>query len=128
MRVHNHHERVFAATPERLAELVADFEAIWPAGPAPSHLGEGRYEAPPMIWEEFDRPGAIRAFRILSPDGLKQLEHWFDVEPRESGTLLRHTVEGETSAEGDALWHEKIEPPHNLVMEAIFDKIERIVE
>jgi hypothetical protein len=38
------------------------------------------YDAGLMLWEEFDRPGAARAFRVIRPDEL-QAEHWFELEP-----------------------------------------------
>jgi hypothetical protein len=47
-----------------------------------------------MVWQEFERPATIRAFRVILPDELR-LEHWFEAQPVDGGTLIRHTVEGE---------------------------------
>jgi hypothetical protein len=49
-----------------------------------------------MIWEEFERAGAIRAFRVILPEEL-QGQHWFEVQAVDGGTLVRHTVDGEAS-------------------------------
>jgi hypothetical protein len=85
------------ATPERLAELIGDFERIWPVqfGPAPRLQPNRLYKAGMMIWQEADRPGAVRAFRVISPDGLR-FEHWFEVQQVGDGSILRHTILGET--------------------------------
>src|SRR5829696_8164618 len=81
MEVSNRHERVFAATPEQVAALVADFERVWPTqiAPAPRLQGHRLYKAGMMLWQEFDRPGAVRAFRVIGPEGFRA-EHWFEVE------------------------------------------------
>jgi hypothetical protein len=125
MRIENTHERLIAATPERVAELVADFDRIWPTqiAPAPLALDRGRFDAGPMLWEEVDRPGAARAFRVARPDGLRA-EHWFEVHEAETGTLLRHTVEGSASGPAEMLWLERIAPVHDTVLEALLDNVE----
>jgi hypothetical protein len=124
----NRHERLIAATPGRLAALVADFDAIWPAAypPAPRPLGDGRYEVPPMIWQEVDRPGAVRAFRVARPEEL-DAEHWFELLPAEGGTVLRHTIDGEASGDWVAIWRDRIEPAHDLVLEGLLDRVEAAV-
>jgi hypothetical protein len=72
MRVHNVHERAVAATPEHIAPLIADFDGIWPTQitPAPRPQGERLYKTARMLWHEYDRPGAVRAFRVVSPTPL----------------------------------------------------------
>ena len=128
MRISNRHERVIAATPKQLAALVADFDAIWPAqiAPAPRPLGDGRYDVPPMVWEEVDRPGAVRAFRVVQPEEL-QAEHWFELLPAAGGTLLRHTIDGEASGDWEAVWRDRIEPAHDIVLEGLLDTAEAAV-
>jgi ketosteroid isomerase-like protein len=128
LNVRNRHERVVAATPERVAALVADFEQVWPTQivPAPRLRGDRLYEAGLMLWQEFDRPGAVRAFRVISPEGLLA-EHWFEVERLADQTLLRHRVEGEAVGACEAVWREQIEPSHDLVLEALLDKVEAAV-
>ena len=81
MKIRNVHERTIAATPEQIAQLLADFEGIWPTqiAPAPRAQGERLYKASVMLWQEYDRPGAARAFRVLSPAEL-QGENWFELE------------------------------------------------
>ena len=126
--MHTRHERVISATPEQLAGLLSDLDAIWPTqiAPAPRPLGDGRYEAPPMIWEEFERPGAIRAFRVILPEEL-QGQHWFEVQAVDGGTLVRHTVDGEALGKYEAIWRDRIEPRHDLILEALLDNIEAAV-
>jgi hypothetical protein len=125
MKIRNRYERTVAAPPERIAALIADFDRVWPAeiAPAPRLQGHRLYDAGPMLWEEFDRPGAARAFRVVRPDGL-QAEHWFELEPVEGGTVLRHTVEGRAVGKYEAIWREQIEPLHGLILEALLDNVE----
>ena len=80
-----------------------------------------------MRWQEFDRPGAVRAFRVVSPPELRA-EHWFEVEPVKDGTVLRHTIDGEAFGEYEAIWRDRIEPGHDLVLEALLDNVQEIVE
>ncbi len=80
-----------------------------------------------MVWEEVDRQSAVRAFRVVSPNGL-QAEHWFETEPADGGTLLRHTIDGEALGEYEEIWRERIEPGHDRVIEALFDKIEATIQ
>lgn len=128
MKIKNHHERIVAATPERIAALLADFDRIWPTqiAPAPRPRGQRLYDSGPMLWQEHGRPGAARSFRVISPAGL-QVEHWFDLERVSGGTLVRHTVEGQALGQYEVLWNEQIEPSHNRVLEAILDNIEAAV-
>jgi len=127
VKVANVHERTFDAPPERLAALIADFGAIWPTQIAPAPRPEGEVlRASPMRWQEFDRPGAVRAFRVVSPPEI-HAEHWFEVERVEGGTLLRHTIDGEASGAYEAIWRDRIEPSHDLVLEALLDNVGRIV-
>ena len=128
MKISNRHERIVAATPERVAAIVADFDGIWPTQIAPAPRGQGGrlYDTGLMVWEEFDRPGAARAFRVVSPEWL-QVEHWFELERVDGGTLLRHRLEGQVLGEYEAVWSERIEPFHNRVLEAVLDKVEAAV-
>ena len=75
------------------------------------------YDAGLMLWEEFHRPGAARAFRVVRPDEL-QGEFWFELELAEGATMLRHTVEGRAVGKYEAIWCERIEPLHDLILEA----------
>src|SRR6266516_4106177 len=119
MKIKNRHERVVAAPPERIADLIADFDRIWPTqiAPAPRRQGHRLYDAGPMLWEEFDRPGAARAFRVVRPDGLHG-EHWFELEPAEDATVVRHTLEGRAAGQYEAIWRERMGPLHDLILEA----------
>jgi hypothetical protein len=128
MKIRNRHERVVAAPPERIAALIADFDRVWPTqiAPAPRRQGHRLYDAGPMLWEEFDRPGAARAFRVVRPDELHG-EHWFELEPGEDATVVRHTLEGRTAGKYEAIWCERIEPLHDLILEALLDNVEAAV-
>jgi hypothetical protein len=128
VRIRNRHERVISAPPERVAELVSDLDAIWPAqiAPPPRPLGDRRYDEGPMVWEEFDRPGAVRAFRIVRPEDMRG-EHWFDAQRVDGGTLVRHTIVGEVVGAYEAIWRDRIEPAHDLILEAVLDNIEAAV-
>lgn len=128
MKVTNRHERVLTASAERLAALIADFDSIWPTemGPVPRLVDDRLYEAGLMLWREVDRPGALRAFRVIEPDELR-LEHWFEAESAAGGTLLRHTIEGYATGRYEAIWRERIEPGHDLVLEALLDTVQAAI-
>lgn len=128
MKIRKLHERMVAAPPERIAALIADFERVWPTqiAPAPRRQGHRLYDAALMLWEEFDRPGAARAFRVVRPDEL-QGEHWFELELAEGATVLRHTLEGCAVGKYEAIWCERIEPLHDLILEALLDNVEAAV-
>ena len=128
MKIRNRHERVVPGPWERVAALIADFDGVWPTeiAPAPRSLGHRLYDAGLMLWEEFDRPGAARAFRVVRPDGL-QAEHWFELEPAGGATVLRHTIEGCASGKYEAIWRERVEPLHDLILEALLDNVEAAV-
>jgi len=128
MKISNHHERNVAAPPEHIAALIADFGRIWPTqiAPAPRRQGARLYDAGLMLWEEFDRPGAARAFRVVRPDGL-QGEHWFELELAGAATVLRHTIEGRASGKYEAIWRERIEPLHDRILEALLDNVEAAI-
>jgi hypothetical protein len=125
MKIRNRHERIVAAPPGRVAALIADFDRIWPRqiAPAPRLHADRLYDAGLMLWEEFDRPGAARAFRVVRPDEL-QGEHWFELELAQGATVLRHTLEGSATGKYEAIWRERIEPLHDLILEALLDNVE----
>jgi hypothetical protein len=128
MKISNRHERMVAAPPARIAALIADFDRVWPTeiAPAPRWQGPRLYDAGPMLWEEFDRPGAARAFRVVRPEGL-QGEHWFELEVADGATVVRHTLEGCAVGRYEAIWRERIEPLHDRVLEALLDNVEAAV-
>jgi hypothetical protein len=128
MKIRNRHERIVAAPPERITALIADFDRVWPTelAPAPRRQGDRLYDAGLMLWEEFDRPGAARAFRVVRPDEL-QGEHWFELEPVEGATVVRYTIEGCVVGRYEAIWRERIEPRHGLILEALLDNVEAAV-
>jgi hypothetical protein len=128
MKVRQLHERIVAAPPARIAALIADFDRIWPTeiAPAPRPQGHRLFDAGLMLWEEFDRPGAARAFRVVSPPEL-QGENWFELERTEGATVVRHTIEGCAAGEYEAIWCERIEPLHDRILEALLDNLEAAV-
>jgi hypothetical protein len=119
------HERTVASSPEEVRSLIDDVFAVWPTelAPAPAPRGKGLFRAAPMMWQEYDRPGAVRAFRVVAPEGV-HAEHWFDVESVDGGALMRHTIEGEAIGEFEGVWRDRIQPLHDKLMEALFDRIE----
>jgi hypothetical protein len=124
MRIHNAHERVVDGTPEQVAALVADFDAIWPVdiARAPRYFGDGVYAADPMVWEEVARADAARAFRVIHPPGL-EAEHWFEVRETPTGTLVRHVISGEARAAFADLWRNRLEAIHDRILEALLDRV-----
>jgi hypothetical protein len=128
MKIRNQHERLVAAPPERIAALIADFGRIWPTevAPAPRRQGYRIYDAGLMLWEEVDRPGAVRAFRVAGPDEV-QGEHWFELERAGGATVVRHTLEGCVAGKYEVIWRERIGPLHDLVLEALLDNVQAAV-
>jgi len=128
MKIRKLHERIVAAPPVRIAALIADFDRIWPTEVAPAPLPHGHrlFDAGLMLWEEFDQPGAARAFRVVRPDEL-QGEHWFELELTEGATVVRHTLEGCAAGRYEAIWRERIEPLHDRILEALLDNLEAAV-
>ena len=84
------------------------------------------FDAGLMLWEEFDRPGAARAFRVVSPPEL-QGENWFELEATEGATVVRHTIEGCATGKYEAIWREQIDPLHDRILEALLDNLEAAV-
>jgi hypothetical protein len=125
VEIRNRHERRVAAPPGPIAALVADFDCVWPVQimPAPRRVGPGRYDTGLMVWEEFERPGAVRAFRVVRPDEL-QGEHWFELVPDGSATVVRHVIEATATGKYEAIWTERIEPRHDAVLEALLDNVQ----
>jgi hypothetical protein len=124
VEIYNRHERAIAAPPEWIAELLEDFDRFWPTdlGPAPRPRGHGLYETGSMLWQEFHRPGAVRAFRVVRPDVLR-VEHWFEVERVDGGTVLRHIVEGSAVGQYAQVWSEREAPEHDDFLEALLDHV-----
>ena len=128
VKISNVHERTIKAYPGQLEAIVADLDGIWPTQISPAPYRDGNvWRSGSRLWQEFDRPGAVRAFRVVSPPELR-VEHWFEVKPVEDGTVLRHTIDGEALGEYEAIWHDRIEPLHNLVLEALLDNVQQLVE
>ena len=125
MKIVNRNERLIASSPARIGELVRDFARIWPTeiAAAPQAVSDCLFDAGPMLLQEVDRPGASRAFVVAGPGGLRA-EHWFELEPVDGGTLVSHTVEGETLGKFEAVWAERIEPLHDRLLEALLDNVE----
>ena len=128
MKIRNRHERTVAAPPERITALIVDLDRVWPTdiAPAPRRQGQRLYDAGLMLWEEFDRPGAARAFRVVKPDGM-QGEHWFELRPADGATVVRHTIEGSAAGKYETIWRERIEPLHDLILEALLDNVQAAV-
>jgi hypothetical protein len=128
MKITNVHERILAADPGQITALLSDFARVWPTDitAAPRSVGPGLYQAGPMLWQEIDRPGAARAFRVTKPAGMHG-QHWFEVTASEGTTLLRHTVDATATGVFAALWRARIGSLHDQILEALLDKVERSV-
>jgi hypothetical protein len=59
---------------------------------------------------------------VVRPDELRA-EHWFELELADGGTVLRHTIEGSAAGRYEAIWRERIEPLHDLILEALLDNV-----
>jgi hypothetical protein len=122
VKIHNTHERQIDGSVDEVSELL-DVVALWPTEitPAPTQEG-GSLRVGPMLWQPTDRDGAVLAFRVTSPEQLRA-EHWFEATRHKGGTTLRHIVDGSAEGVAEAMW-QRIEPLHDRIMEAIFDRVE----
>jgi hypothetical protein len=67
-----------------------------------------------------------RAFRVASPEEIRG-EHWFELVPDGSGTVVRHTIEATAAGRYEAVWAERIGPKHGVIMEALLDNVQALV-
>ena len=44
---------------------------------------------------------------------------WFELELADGATVVRHTLEGCAVGRYEAIWRERIEPLHHLILEAL---------
>jgi hypothetical protein len=63
---------------------------------------------------------------VVRPDELR-LEHWFEAESTAGGTVLRHTVEGYADGRYEAIWRDRIEPVHDVELEALLDHVQAAI-
>ncbi len=128
MQIAVSHERALTARPDQITGLLSDFERIWPSdlAPAPRPLGGGLYDTKLMLWQEIDRPGAARAFRVVRPAGMRG-EHWFELSAGGGTTTLRHTVSAIATGRFAMLWRTVIGRRHDQIVEAMLDNVERLV-
>jgi hypothetical protein len=128
MKISVSHERSLAARPDQVTGLLSDFERIWPTDltPAPRPLGGGLYDTKLMLWQEIERPGAARAFRVVRPAGMRG-EHWFELSAGAGATTLRHTVSAIATGRFAMLWRTVIGRRHDQIVEAMLDNVERLV-
>ena len=125
MKIAVSHERALDAAPERISALIAEEKEPEPhIAPAPRPQGPGVYDTGLMRWEEFDRPGAIRAFRVTRPAGLHG-EHWFELVVSGGMPVLRHTVDATASEAFAAIWRARIARLHDQILEALLDKVQQ---
>ena len=120
------HNGIISETTKRISALIADFDRVWPQdiAPAPRPQGPGVYDTGLMRWEEFDRPGAIRAFRVTRPAGLNG-EHWFELVVSGGMPVLRHTVDATASEAFAAIWRARIARLHDQILEALLDRVQQ---
>jgi hypothetical protein len=91
--------------------------------PAPRRQGQRLYDA----GLSSGKRSIARALLVRSGwSGRDELEaeHWFEVEPADGATVLRHTIEGSAAGRYEAIWVERIEPLHDLILEALLDNVE----
>jgi hypothetical protein len=117
------HEREIDGSVDEVRELLDDLDSVWPSEIAPAPRPEdGSLRVGPMLWQQAERDGSVLAFRVVSPAEL-QAEHWFEATPYRGGTTVRHTVAGSAEGPAEAVW-QQIEPVHDRIMEALFDRME----
>jgi hypothetical protein len=118
VKVHNVHERKLAAPPAEVSALLEDLDSLWPS-PVP-RPEDGMLRLGPMLWQRDDQA----SYRIVEPPEFPG-RHWFEVVPDgEDASILRHTVEGEAVGEFEEIWRDRVEPMHDVYIEALLDRAE----
>ena len=137
MQIHNVHERVLAASPERVGALLDGLsgrpDPLWPEEQWPpmrfdGPLQQGAAGGHGPIRYEVDHyePGLLARFRFTGPRGLHGT-HTFAVMRASDGALLRHAIKGRAGGRMWLLWPLVFQPLHNALLEDALDKAARAV-
>jgi hypothetical protein len=140
MRIRNVHERHLDAPPERVGAILDTLSSAndrlwphdkWPAQQLDRPLGVGargghgpvRYAVSAYV------PGRIAEFRF---DGTGLTADWdgrhlFEVIPRRSHVILRHTIDAECNPKPWLTWFVMIRPMHNALIEDALDRAQSAV-
>jgi hypothetical protein len=134
MRITNVHERRIAVPADRIGELLntlaSDNDMFWPHEnwPAvkfdrPLQVGAtGGHGTGPYTITSYS-PG--RHIRFDFVGGGRHGFHEFEIRPLAGGgSLLRHFLDAQPPLLGLYVWHARIRPLHDAVLEDLFDKVE----
>ena len=134
MKVLNVHERVIQHPIDKVAVLFKSLttkeDKIWP-----------QEQWPPMRFKEGLKEGAVGGhgpigyevtycdpysvkFRFLKPNGFKGTHALFFKEISAQETLLKHTIDMQTTVTGTLMWAIAIRWLHDALIEDAFDKVE----
>ncbi len=137
MKIRNVHERRLEARPEKVGALLdtlsSEHDLLWPndrwppmrfnralgVGASGGH-GPVRYAVSSYV------PGRLAEFQF---DGTGLTANWdgrhlFEVIPRRSGVILRHTIDAACDAPTWLTWFFMVRPMHNALLEDALDRAE----
>ena len=136
MHIVNSHERMLPGDEAEVGALIDSVATrnapLWPAGWPKMRLdrdlavGARGGHGPIRYSVEAYEPGKSVRFRLSAPKGFNGT-HGFVLEPRESGTLLRHVIEMDAVGPGRLAWTMVLRPLHDAMLEDVMDCAERAV-
>ena len=137
MKIWNVHERRLDASPEKVGAILdtlsSDHDRLWPGDrwppqrfDAPLGVGARGGHGPVRYAVSAYLPGRIAEFRF---DGTGLTAGWdgrhlFEVLPRRSCVILRHTIDAACDPGTWLTWFFMIRPMHNALMEDALDRAE----
>jgi hypothetical protein len=137
MKIRNVHERRLDAGPEKVGALLDTLSStgdrLWPGDrwppqrfDAPLGVGARGGHGPVRYAVTAYVPGRIAEFRF---DGTGLTAGWdgrhlFEVIPRKSHVILRHTIDAAADPKSWLAWFFMIRPMHNALMEDALDRAE----
>ena len=135
MKVINIHERIIDQPKEKVSALIETLastnDKVWPMDKWPPMKldhglqagSKGGHGPVRYFIDKYDR-GELIQFNFTKPQGFNG-NHRFEIsEPSQNQTLLKHTIDMNTSGSAIFTWALAIRWLHNALIEDAFDKIE----
>jgi hypothetical protein len=135
MRIINVHQRILNAPAEQVGRLIdglaSDDDRLWPCDrwppmrfDRPLGVGASGGHGPIRYVVESYTPGRRIQFRFIDPAGFVGV-HFFEVVPLEAAkTILRHTIEMQSSGLIWLAWLIAIRPMHGALLKDALDRAE----
>jgi hypothetical protein len=138
MKIVNVHQRILDAPADRVGRLIdglaSDDDRLWPVDrwppmrfDRPLGVGASGGHGPIRYAVESYAPGRRIQFRFTAPAGFVGV-HFFEIEPLDAvKTILRHTIEMQSSGIASLAWLIAIRPLHDALLEDALDRAEAFI-